>query len=77
MIEIPKYPQPKKESIPITVMPARSAKMQKFMAVCAHSPGKAKGKCPPKDVAQEFSHKPRGGYKQRTKKRDPRDVQFY
>lgn len=43
-------------------MPAKSSKQQKFMAICAHTPGKAQGKCPPKDVAQEFSHKPKGGF---------------
>ena len=43
-------------------MPAKSAKQQKFMAMCSHNPGKAQGKCPPKKVAEEFSHKPSGGY---------------
>lgn len=33
------------------------------MAICAHEPGKSKGKCPPQKVAEEFSHKPVGGYK--------------
>lgn len=37
--------------------PAVSAKQQRFMGMCAHSPGKAKGKCPSHDVAEEFSHK--------------------
>lgn len=32
------------------------------MAMCAKNPGKAKGKCPPKKVAEEFAHKPAGGY---------------
>lgn len=36
-------------------MPAKSAKQQRFMAMCANSPGKAQGKCPPKKVAKEFS----------------------
>lgn len=44
-------------------MPAKSLKQQRFMAMCAHSPGKAKGACPSHKVAQEFSHKPNGGYK--------------
>lgn len=51
-------------------MPAKSSKQQKFMAICAHSPGKAKGKCPPAKVAREFSHKPPGGY-------DKRKVKYY
>jgi hypothetical protein len=38
--------------------PAVSDKQQRFMAMCAHDPEKAQGKCPSKDVAQEFSHKP-------------------
>ena len=56
-------------------MPAKSKKQQQFMAICAHTPGKAQGKCPPKRVAQEFSHKPKGGYAK--KKRDKRDVKYY
>lgn len=43
-------------------MPAKSAKQQRYMAMCAHNPGEAKGKCPPQKVAKEFSHKPAGGY---------------
>jgi hypothetical protein len=43
-------------------MPAVSKAQQQFMAICSHSPGKAKGKCPPAKVAEEFSHKPSGGY---------------
>ena len=39
------------------------------MAMCAHSPGKARGKCPSKKVAREFSHKPAGGYKKKRKKK--------
>jgi len=39
-------------------MPAKSSKQQKFMAICAHQPGKARGKCPPHKVAEEFSHAP-------------------
>jgi len=51
-------------------MPAKTEKMRRYMAMCAHSPSKAKGKCPPKKVAREFSHKPPGGY-------DRRKVKFY
>ena len=29
------------------------------MAMCSHSPEKAKGKCPSKKIAHEFSYKPR------------------
>jgi hypothetical protein len=43
-------------------MPAVSSKQQQFMAICAHSPGAARGKCPSHAVAEEFSHKPAGGY---------------
>lgn len=43
-------------------MPAVTKKQQQFMAICAHSPGAARGKCPSHDVAAEFSHKPAGGY---------------
>lgn len=35
------------------------------MAICAHDPGKARGKCPSHKVAQEFSHKPASGYKRK------------
>jgi hypothetical protein len=44
-------------------MPAKSRKQQRFMAMCAHNPSHAKGKCPDKKTAREFSHKPKGGYK--------------
>lgn len=37
-------------------MPAKTHKQQRFMAMCLHNPSKAKGKCPPKKVAKEFSH---------------------
>jgi len=77
LIEIPTYPKPKSENVPITTMPAKSARQQKFMAICSHTPGKSKGKCPSHEVAQEFSHKPEGGYKPRIKKRDRRNVKFY
>lgn len=40
-------------------MPAKSAKQQRFMALCAFNPSKARGKCPPKSVAREFAHKPK------------------
>lgn len=41
------------------------------MAICAHTPGKARGKCPSKKVAREFSFKPKGGYGKK-KSRKPR-----
>jgi hypothetical protein len=44
-------------------MPAKSKAQQRFMGMCAHSPSHAKGKCPSKSVAREFSFKPKGGYK--------------
>ncbi len=43
-------------------MPAKSKRQQEFMAICEHTPGKARGKCPSHAVAAEFSHKPAGGY---------------
>jgi len=46
-------------------MPAKSRKQQRFMAMCAHSPSHASGKCPDKQTAREFSHKPKGGYKKK------------
>lgn len=36
-------------------MPAKSKAQQRFMGLCAHRPEKARGKCPPKDVAEEFA----------------------
>lgn len=44
-------------------MPAKSPKQQRYMAMCAKSPGKARGKCPSKAVAKKFARKPRGGYR--------------
>ena len=46
-------------------MPATSSRQQKFMGICAHNPGKAKGACPSKKVAREFSHKPKSGYRKK------------
>jgi hypothetical protein len=37
--------------------PAVSEKQQKFMAMCAHNPSKARGDCPSTAVAKEFSHR--------------------
>lgn len=50
-------------------MPATSKRQQRFMAICAHNPGKARGKCPSKKVAKEFSHKPKGGFRMPRKNR--------
>lgn len=55
-------------------MPAKSKRQQQFMAICAHTPSKARGACPSKKVAMEFSHKPEGGYR---KKKDRREVSYY
>lgn len=38
-------------------MPAVSERQRRFMAICSHQPGKARGKCPSKKVAREFSFK--------------------
>lgn len=54
-------------------MPAYTKKQQQFMAICAHTPGKARGKCPPQKVAEEFSHKPKGGYRKRKKRKNVGD----
>lgn len=35
-------------------MPSTTQKQHNFMALCAHSPQHAKGKCPPQGVASEF-----------------------
>lgn len=43
-------------------MPAKTRKQQRFMALCAHHPEHAKGKCPDKQVAREFSMKPKKGF---------------
>lgn len=39
-------------------MPAKSAKQQRFMAMCAHSKKRPK-RCPSRKVAREFSRMPR------------------
>lgn len=49
-----------KEENPFTKMasnPAVSEKQRKFMAMCAHSPSKARGDCPSTAVAKEFDHR--------------------
>jgi hypothetical protein len=43
-------------------MPAVSRVQQRYMAGCAHNPSAMHGQCPPHKVAEEFSHKPKGGY---------------
>lgn len=58
-------------------MPAKTKRQQQFMAICAHQPGKAKGKCPSHKVAMEFSHKPQGGYKKAGRPKDRRNVKYY
>lgn len=59
-------------------MPAKSKKQQQFMAICAHDKSKARGNCPSKKVAMEFSHKPEGGYsKAKMPKQDRRRVKWY
>lgn len=35
-------------------MPSTSAKQHNYFALCAHSPDKARKKCPPKKVSAEF-----------------------
>jgi len=55
-------------------MPAKSQRQQRFMGMCAHSPGKANKKCPPQKVAEEFAHKPPGGYQPLKGKRKKRIV---
>lgn len=37
-------------------MPIKSEQQRRFMAMCLHSPEKAKDKCPPKGVAKKFIH---------------------
>lgn len=59
-------------------MPAQSQRQQRFMALCSKNPSKARGNCPSKKVAMEFSHKPEGGYsKAKMPKRDRRRVKWY
>ena len=44
-------------------MPAKSKAQQKFMAMCSHDPGHARGKCPSTEVAREFAKAPGGSMK--------------
>lgn len=41
-------------------MPSVSAAQHRYMAMCAHNPGAARGKCPSKAVASEFVHADKG-----------------
>lgn len=50
-------------------MPAVSRKQQRFMAMCRHNPENAKGKCPSKEVAKEFSHIKLSAVKTRARKK--------
>ena len=47
-------------------MPAKSAKQQRYMGMCAATGKKG---CPSKSVAKKFSRKPSGGYKKTTRKK--------
>lgn len=50
-------------------MPAKSAKQQRYMGMLAHNPAKRKGTGISQKVAEEFAHKPSGGYKKAAPKR--------
>lgn len=50
-------------------MPAKSQAQQRFMAICAHNPAHAQGKCPSKTVAREYAQTPRKGLPQKVSKR--------
>lgn len=43
-------------------MPARSAKQQRYMAMLAHDRKKREQAGISQKVAEEFAHKPKGGY---------------
>lgn len=49
-------------------MPAKSAKQQRYFGMCAHSKN-APASCPSKKVSEEFSHKPKGGYRKMKKRK--------
>jgi len=44
-------------------MPAKTKRQQRFMALCANNPRKARKKCPPKKVAREFARTRKRGRK--------------
>lgn len=50
-------------------MPAVSKAQQALMAMCEHSPGKVRGKCPSKAVAKEFASTKTKGLPQHKQKR--------
>lgn len=58
-------------------MPAVSKKQQKFMGICAHNPSAARGSCPSKKVAREFSFKPKGGFRKRRTVPKPNKAGYY
>ena len=41
-------------------MPSKTKKQHNFMALCAHNPAKAKGKCPAPKVARDFLQADKG-----------------
>lgn len=77
VIAIPNYPQPKKEDVPIRIDPvARSlAKPDAFM-----KPGTigkvGRGRGTPETRIRLTNEKPKS-FRQRRRKRDPRDVHFF
>lgn len=48
-------------------MPSETLRQHGFMGLCARSPEKAHGKCPPRSVAEEFLQADRGKSFGRTK----------
>ena len=56
-------------------MPAVSRKQQQFAALSYHHPEKVRGKPMPRAVAEEFMHKPAGGYSA-PKKRKRKDRRY-
>lgn len=50
-------------------MPSVSKAQQQFMAMCEHSPEKARGKCPSKAVAKEYASTKTKGLPEHKKKR--------
>ena len=49
-------------------MPAVSKRQQRYMGLCAHSKN-APASCPSKKVSEEFSRKPKGGYRKPKKRK--------
>jgi hypothetical protein len=75
LIEIPTYPKPKSENVPITIMPLAKGSSKKVIS--ENIKEMMRSGHPQKQAIAAALNTAGKSRKQRTKKRDPRNVKFY